>query len=148
MSTIVVGIDGSDSSRQALAWAMGLAVRTGRPLRVVAALVLPRDVAPWGPWARLGSFEESEVAAARDEVRAVVDEVAARCSPRFDGDVDLRVRVGPPADVVLDDTGPDDHVVLGSSGVGHVVRRVLGSVSGEVIGRASCPVTVVPAPAS
>jgi len=139
---ILVGIDFSDSSAQAMHHAMALAERLGATLHLVhitpaqAHLAVPTDIGLNMP----KEFEEVQQARERMEhLRAMLGEKVP---------VDLHLRMGEPVRGLIDairEIRPD-MVVLGSHGRGAVMRILLGSVSTQVIHRSPVPVLVVPAP--
>jgi nucleotide-binding universal stress UspA family protein len=143
MNAIVVGIDDSDESRNALRWAVEEARLRKVPVTALHAwqvpvLPPPPDVAPVAPPIDPSIIPELEAAAARLAER-VVKQVLGD-----DADVDVRpvVAEGPPASVLLDAVGEDDLLAVGSRGLGGLKGVLLGSVSHEVVSHAPCPVLV------
>ena len=131
---IVVGVDGSPSSEQALRWAAGQARLTGQPVHAVITWQVPPTYDAWvlpEDWAgkAAGTLQKS--------VANVLTEVDA-------GVVAQHVLHGHPAKVLVDETAdPADLLVVGSRGHGGFAGLVLGSVSQHVVGHAACPVVVV-----
>lgn len=136
---IVVGTDGSDTARQAVAEAVRLAKALGAEVHVVTAFVARRAKivgAPegaaqfWGPLTN-------------DVARSTIDEAAA--SIRAAG-----VKVAPhmvqkdPADALLEVAREvdADMIVVGSQGMAGA-RRLLGSVPNKVSHEAQCNVLIV-----
>ena len=135
---IVVGVDGSDGGRRALDWAVREADARGGAVQAVTAWY-------WdGPEIGPGSATDAQASKAHatrlldDEVRAVI--------VRHGSYVPIAAEViqGSPALVLAAAGRSGDLLVLGSHGHGRVRRTVLGSVSEEVIYKASCPVVVIP----
>lgn len=133
---IVVGVDGSVPSRQALDWAVTEAWFRRGFIRALTAWQMPAVLAgmdealPWSP----ASLEQ----AARD--------IQARALKRLNtSDVVIRgdVREGHPARVLIDASRDADLLVVGSRGLGGFTGLLLGSVSNVVVRRAACPVLVV-----
>jgi nucleotide-binding universal stress UspA family protein len=128
---IVVGFDGSPESRAAADWAARESLRRGLPLELVQAwpwhghhVLGGDDVVRWGK-ERLTNAES----ALRERLSGT--EVTAVHVP------------GAPAEV-LEAAGKEaTMLVLGSRGIGTVRGFVVGSVSQEVLTRASCPVVLV-----
>jgi nucleotide-binding universal stress UspA family protein len=138
---IVVGVDGSSSSEEALRWALGQAERTGQPVEAVISWSVPVTYGGMGGAAAITAFdwEDDATSTLKDTVAKAVD------SPDADR-VSQRVVMGPPAQVLLDAAADADLLVVGSRGRGGFKGLLLGSVSQEVVARAACPVVVVRAP--
>ncbi len=129
---IVVGVDGSDGSDRALAWAADEARRTGRAVHLVAAWQAPLYPAMAVP---------QVLDALRD---ATVEQLATiAASATLEGiEVTTTVATGSAAWALVDH---DDAamIVVGSRGHGAVAGMVLGSVSRQVVHHATVPVVVV-----
>lgn len=132
---IVVGIDGSRHSEQALAWAAHLAAVFRARLDVVAAWEYPQSygwaaIAPdWDPRQDLEKVLD-------DTIRAVFgDHPPVR--------LDRQVREGGAAKVLLEASEGAAMLVVGSRGHGGFAGLLLGSVSANVAEHASCPVFIV-----
>lgn len=138
MDRVLVGIDGSRSSRNALAWAAGLASGWGVGIEVVHGWEYPADAVISFGRIDLPDADTAEAAITRS-LAAFVDEV-------LDGGnhVTLTVKRGPAA-VALLTTAAAGHpfVVIGSRGLGGFEGLRQGSVSRQVCEHASDPVTVV-----
>ena len=143
MSGIFVGVDGSDHSRLALAWALRAAARQGMPLTVIS--VRPTPVRPatdiyWAvpdlPVDTRG--EEAELQALREFVNKVADETGETLP-----DITVVVEKGDPAEVLIGASRDADLLVVGSRGSGGFARLMLGSVSSKVVHHAACPVVVI-----
>jgi nucleotide-binding universal stress UspA family protein len=129
---ITAGVDGSEESLAALAWAAREAVRHGSPLRVVHA------------W----RFEPRPGADDRDTqerwVRETVTEAVAAVTGRHAGlDVTTDVVEGDDVETLLGAAADAETLVLGSRGHGPVVGFLLGSVGQQVIAAATRPVVLV-----
>ena len=134
---VVAGYDGSGSSRNALAYAAGLALRLGRPLLIVyvcssgvycepltgQVVGVPRDADALERW----------LLTELDQVTGCVDL-----------DVHVRTRRGSPARELsaAADEFSADALVIGAPA--HIWHRIAGSVSGWLARHARCPVIVVP----
>lgn len=133
--SIVVGIDGSPSSREAYRWARWHAGLTGGHITAVTSWEIPMAYGWSGP-----GLDEFESAA--DEALTDILQDDGDSNTRT---VDKRVVQGHPANVVLtavDDVAAD-MLVLGSRGHGGFVGAVLGSVSQYCVAHAPCPVLIV-----
>ncbi|MFF1255699.1 universal stress protein [Streptomyces sp. NPDC058321] len=133
---IVVGVDGSPSSRAALRWAVRYAGLVGGRVEAVSAWEVP-GMASWSAPAVDTDFDESEAERGLvDEVRAVLGE---------DGGSLVRERLvrGNAAEVLVDAAQGAEMLVVGSRGHGSFRRALLGSVSQQVAHHAPCPVTII-----
>lgn len=137
-TTIVVGFDGSDSSRGALVFAAGLASR-GEAELVVVLVGEPHVLFSFSPGA----------AAADAEDALELEQVLRADSLNQLGDLGTRWRFerrdGDAADELLA-VGRETHadlIVVGRS-AGGLTKRVLGSVAGKLTREADRPVLVVP----
>jgi nucleotide-binding universal stress UspA family protein len=136
---VLVGHDGSECAQEALAWAAGLAGRTGLELHVVRAWGLttaPRPAA-WEPGfvPPMTDYEQ----AVRDELDAHVAGAALEPSVR----VRTHVLHRPPVKGLIDAAKRVDLLVVGARGLGGFTGLLLGSVSDQCVHHAPCPVTVV-----
>lgn len=133
---IVVGVDGSPASRRALRWAADQARRTGATLEVVTAWEYPTSygwVPPYPP-----DFDP-----AGDARKALEDTVADVLGEHPDLSVELVVREGHAAPVLVETAKGASMLVVGSRGHGGFAGLLLGSVSEHCARHAPCPVTVM-----
>lgn len=130
---IVVGVDGSVPSEEALRWAIGQARLTDRPVEAVISWRVPVNYGV-GP---LTGFDWEG-----DATSALSDTVAKVAGADADG-VSQRVVEGHPAQVLLDAAAGAALLVVGSRGRGGFTGMLLGSVSQHVLAHAPCPVVVV-----
>jgi nucleotide-binding universal stress UspA family protein len=150
--TILCGVDGSSESRAVLAVAADVARRLRCPLVVAHvadhAPVMAASLAPYGmrlgygragSTATMQSIEEAQVEASG----RLLDELASEIGLH---DVELRVRVGLPAERLAELADEEDAamIVVGSRGRGAFKAAFLGSVSMSLVGLARCPVLIVP----
>jgi nucleotide-binding universal stress UspA family protein len=136
---IVGGVDGSASSREALRTAGRLSDRLGLSL-VVAHVVAPLPVRTT-PWSRPG------VSAGVDDIAAGQDLLQEECLTLGIETAEAQVLVGRPAERLaeLADELAAELIVVGSRGQRPHHAALVGSVSTELLGLASCPVLVFPA---
>ena len=134
---IVVGVDGSSHSEEALRWAVGQARLTGQPVEAVISWTIPVDYG-MGAAGPLMSFDWEGAA------RTTVQETVEKAVDASDAErVSQRVVMGHPGQVLLDAAADAALLVVGSRGRGGFKGMLLGSVSQSVIARAACPVVVV-----
>jgi nucleotide-binding universal stress UspA family protein len=133
---IVVGVDGSLSSRAALSWALRQAGMTGASIEVVAAWGFPVFIGDADFWPV--DVDQEEIVA--HQLRRVLDELVPSAST-----VPLSAVVtrGPPATALLERSVGADLLVIGSRGHSEFAEMLLGSVSLHCVARAPCPVVVV-----
>jgi nucleotide-binding universal stress UspA family protein len=143
MEAIVVGIDNSEESKNALRWAVDEARLRGVPVTALHAWEVP----PLPPGPELGavvppidpSLIRDLESAASTLVERVVQEVSGDES---DVEVLPLAVEGAPAAALIEAVGDDDLIVVGSRGLGGFKGLLLGSVSQQVAGHAPCPVVV------
>jgi nucleotide-binding universal stress UspA family protein len=134
---VVVGDDGSDNAREAVAFAVEEAARRGVPLHIVRAYSVlsaprPKDV-PFGYVA-----SEAELG----------DAVHAELAEQWSGlaiPVELHAVSAPTAEALIAAGESADLVVIGARGTSRLEGLLLGSVAGKVIQLCRCPVTIVKA---
>ena len=146
MPGILVGVDGSDQSRRALAWAMHEAIQHKTPLTVMN--VRPGSVRPathiyWNmPTLPEGGLSTEQ---AHASVQDFVDKVANDIGETAP-EVAIEVVTGDPAEELVRASRDADLLVVGSRGSGGFHRLMMGSVSSKVTHHAACPIMVVPGP--
>ena len=141
--SIVVGTDGSDTARQAVEEAIGLAKAVGASIELVSA------------------YEPIPNQRLRDEARAAPADLQWMVNPREDVDATLReacesieaagvpvtpyAREGDPADAILDvaEERGADLIVVGNKGMTGAKRFLLGSVPNKVSHHAPCSVLII-----
>ncbi|EME61780.1 Usp family protein [Rhodococcus ruber BKS 20-38] len=139
-NTVVVGIDGSPASDDAVRWAAATAADRGLPLHIVHAL----DFAPSGysgaPFIQTAQvFEWIE-----DEGKTLLqraEEVARTVAPALE--ITTRLAATGSARWLIDLSAHARMLVLGSSGTGRVGEALLGSTPVAVASHGRCPVVVV-----
>jgi nucleotide-binding universal stress UspA family protein len=140
---IVVGVDGSESSKAALAWAVQQAELTGATVEAVIAWHWP--VAYGGtPFAPIGVMTDTDFAgtAARVLAGAIGDTV----DPDRPVKVSSTVREGNATKILLDAADGAELLVVGSRGHGGFAEALLGSVSQHCVHHARCPVVIIRGP--
>jgi len=138
MAGIVVGVDGSSNSQNALDWALEESTRRNTPLTVVA--VAPAAASIWGITSQFDPSDETQ-----EKVRHAAQDAVGKAAARLGcKDVTVRTVSGVPADELIKASEGADLLVVGARGAGGFARLVMGSVSSQVVHHAHCPVVVVP----
>ncbi len=136
MGRIVVGVDGSASSKEALGWAADEAERRGDVVEAVLAWENPyRDM--WIPSNPPGADPLAPLRGALERTVAAV--VGEHPVVKFE----TVVVEGRAASVLVDRAQGADLLVVGNRGHGGLAGAFLGSVSFNCAAHASCPVVVV-----
>lgn len=136
---LVVAVDDSACSREALRFAADLSTRLGEPLHVVMVWNFVMGPAPGLP---MGAPDLEEPYQRKAE--AVLAEVVGS---ELDDDARAGVQQhalhGNTVPLLLDVSGLAAHLVVGTRGRGGFAGLLLGSTSEQLIRHAGCPVTVV-----
>ena len=137
---IVVGVDGSDSSLEALRWGVRYASLTGASVDAVTAWEYPAPVGGWG-MAPLGMLDQTDFGAIAAQQ---LEDLVAQLGAAGRGVVIRQLaREGNPARVLLDASQDADLLVVGNRGRGGFAGLLLGSVSQHCVHHATCPVVVI-----
>lgn len=133
---IVVGIDGSDTSKAALKWAARLAPSLGATIHAIVAWEYPVIFGLEGGIPSDWKPDEN----AKEILNASLEEVFGEHQP-----TGLRgsISQGHPTFVLLDASKEAQMMVVGSRGLGGFTGLLLGSVSSACAEHAKCPVLVV-----
>lgn len=144
MSRIVVGVDGSVESQEALRWALEEGeLRAAEVVAVHSYGHGPSDV-PKTYLAEAGKLDE-----ARQAERQEAQELIAAALEHAGADerkvtVTRELAPGePPTAALLERSAEADLLVIGSRGLGGFTGALLGSVSQHCVQHAACPVVVV-----
>lgn len=130
---IVVGVDGSAQSIDALHWAARIAADTGAEIDAVTAWQYPTSygassVPDWDPGSDAASLLKEALRTAFGET--------------LPDRLKTSVRQGHPAQVLIEASTNADMLVVGSRGHGGFIGLLLGSVSAYCAEHAHCPVVV------
>ncbi len=138
---IVVGVDGSPSSRAALRWAVGQATATGGTVDAVMAWHAQAAPLVGGFGQTPKEVDDTDVLA--DETRQALDKVIGE-EVQADQSRVVRPRVimGHPAEALMFAASDADLLAVGSRGHGGFTGVLLGSVSQYLVHHANCPVLV------
>ena len=132
---IIVGVDGSASSIQALGWAARQADLTHAALDVVMTWEWPLSYGWAMPFPSGYDPEEA--------VRKALDESLRDLPTRFPNlDITARVLRGHPAPLLVEESKHADLLVVGSRGHGEFAGMLIGSVSEHCAAHAHCPVLI------
>ncbi|MEV8523589.1 universal stress protein [Streptomyces sp. NPDC052000] len=133
---VVVGVDGSPSSHEALRWAVRYGGLVGATVEAVATWELPGGRAWSAPAIDTTFDEESALQGLVQELREVLGDEAAKA-------VRALLVHGNPVDVLLKAAEGAEALVVGSHGRGGFARALLGSVSQHIAQHGACPVVIV-----
>lgn len=144
MGRIVVGIDESDCSRQALAWALDEAGIRQATLEIIYAYGATSGWVGLGEVVGAGMPENVSDQDVATAARAVLDEEVDRATGGS-ARVDLVLRTVPlhAGEALVAASEGADLLVVGTHGHGDLRTALLGSVSSHCIHHAHCPVVVV-----
>ena len=133
---IVVGMDGSAGSREALQWAVAHAELSGAAVQAVMAWQLPEVYS---------MASRDYEADARFELQTAIE---SALGPDQRSHVTSQVVAGRPGHVLVDASRNAQLLVVGSHGHGELIGKFIDSVSAHCVYHAGCPVVVVRHPAS
>jgi nucleotide-binding universal stress UspA family protein len=142
MKNIVVGIDGSEGSVEALRWAVAEAKLHGAKIRAVSAWEFPYM---YGEGAVLISLDQIE-AETRAQLSNTINETVT--DPLVRDQIEQVIVSGHPASVLEIESKNCDLLVVGARGHGGFLGLLLGSISDQIVKHAQCPVVVVRTPES
>ena len=141
MDRIVVAVDGSDTGRRALRWAIDEATVHGAVVIAVHAWTEPA----------IGTYPLAALEQDPDLFRREAEEVVRREVDAVTGGggagpvIEVRLVAGAAATAIVDAAAGADLVVVGSRGRGGFTGMLLGSVSQQVVHHSPVPVVVIPA---
>jgi nucleotide-binding universal stress UspA family protein len=141
MDRIVVGVDGSEGSGRALAWAVDEARRRGdATVQVLHAWEPP--VLTGSP---VGEVPPVPVDSVYDDAAHLLIADALAGVDTTGVTVESLVVEGPPGAELCERSADAALLVVASSGHGKVVEALIGSVSNYCAHHASCPLVIIPA---
>ena len=163
LNVVLAAVDGSPEARIALRAAHALATRAGAALHVMTVIIPSSPGVPVGKANSSRGLDTVVVTADAEHPAMLPLPEALRCQdagaratlaaaigelPGVNR-IAQQILLGPDAAFMIIEAARDgtDLLVLGSRGRGPLRRALLGSVSGQVIRRAPCPVLVMPATA-
>lgn len=139
MGKIVVGVDGSSGSREALRWAFTEATLRNDSLEAVIVWQYP-ITASLPTFGAMNTPDDFETEARTTLLSILADEGITAESPI---PVSTLVAEGNPARALLDAADAAELLVVGSRGHGGFAGVLVGSISQQCVHHAKCPVVVV-----
>lgn len=147
---VVVGVDGSDSSRYALEWSANQAMTYGLGVRIVTAVWPPDSEGPFGELIRRGGDGgdgDGEESPRQHDARALLAyarDWVLRLFPELS--VETREVEERPAQALLEAASEPAVacVVVGSRGLGGLASAFVGSVGVELAAKSPVPTVVLP----
>jgi nucleotide-binding universal stress UspA family protein len=134
-SVVVVGVDGSDASKDALRWAAKQAECSNGEVHAVITWEFPPSY---------GFYVDYSEAEFDTQARKTLEEAVAEVLGKPPSvPVTLSVVKGRPTEALVGASRSADMLVVGSRGRGAFTGMLLGSVSLHCIQHAACPVLVV-----
>ena len=141
---IVVGVDGSRYSREALRWAWDEAERRGCSVRALMVWHTEAVIAAGRPTI-VGLGTQLPGDPGPEYLQLLDDTVREVLGERGDPGVDAELVRGGPPEVLVRASADAQLLVVGSHGHRRWVEAVLGSVAQYCTRHAACPVVVIPA---
>ncbi|MEV0947744.1 universal stress protein [Rhodococcus sp. NPDC049939] len=138
--SVVVGLDGSDTSTKAVLWGAAVASKWDAPLSLVHAL--PQDGPMYSPAAVM--LESRFLTQVREDGEAIIDAAQSLLGQQFpDLEMDTTISPGRSGAALLEASTRARLIVLGSTGAGAFRSVFVGSTALHVANRAPCPVVVL-----
>lgn len=135
MNKILVPVDGSAPSHRALTEGVRLAELTKASVEVLYVLGHP-DQDKSVP----GSLLQESIEEERQEMQAMLEAWKAE----YTYPIEDKIKVGNIVDTILKEIADADMVVMGTTGLGNRLHRLLiGSVTEKILAKATVPVVVV-----
>jgi nucleotide-binding universal stress UspA family protein len=148
--TVVVGVDGSAGSAEALRWALAEARLRKSPLRAVHAWMFGYVGGTIDGYPSLGGSLDAYGSLGIDPgdlhraAEDLLDRALADAGADTEGvEIERQVVQGSAAEALLAAADENDLLVVGSRGHGGFAELLLGSVSQQCVHHAPCPVVVV-----
>ena len=139
--TIVVGVDGSEASKSALTWAIEEARMRGCGVLAVHAWQFP--LVAFGDYGGTGVPMLTPVDLEKLAETTISETVAEIVGDDVSVPVETSIRNGHPARELVEASKGADLLVVGSLGHGGFTGMLLGSVSGQIVHHATCPVVII-----
>lgn len=134
---VVVGVDGSPASIDAIRWAAGYAELIGAQVEAVCAVAVPTGFGAVG-----SAFDMVEITWV-DTATRTLDGALSEALPKGSERIKRTLAWSNPAAALIGAADRADLLVVGSRGHGGFTGMLLGSVSAHLIAHAPCPVLVL-----
>lgn len=148
---ILVPLDGSEPSKNALNHAIGIAEKFNSQLTLLA--VVPRVMVPVFPDEGFGAAPVTaakDMARYQDRMKEIYENVLAEAKAKLSSEhpdlkVETMLREGRPSATIVDLAENDgvDIIVMGSRGIGGITGWILGSTSHQVVDSCTKPILIV-----
>jgi nucleotide-binding universal stress UspA family protein len=142
---IVVGVDGSQASKEALSWALAEARLRGDTVVAVHAWTPPYMTPAALPGGLVPPVDDNVTEAIRKAAEELLAQTVSEAAAD-DLTIEQRLVEGPAATALIEAASGAELLVVGSRGHGGFAGLLLGSVSQQVADHAPCPVVIVRAP--
>jgi nucleotide-binding universal stress UspA family protein len=143
---LVVGVDGSPSSKVAVDWAAREASMRNLPLALVHVIPSPA-VRLWPhvalPAEAAAHFEKTRREVGQEILRDARTVVARAADGRHPIAVEAEVITGKALPTLIELSTEAEMIVVGCRGLGAVGRRLLGSISWGLVKHSNCPVAII-----
>ena len=132
---VIVGVDGSDASLEALRWAVSYAQGVGGVVQAIKT---------WHyPWAMQTAPAQTDASVVK-QIQGELDDAVDRAGIDTSGvTLERIVKEGHASLVLVNESASADLLVVGSRGHGAFAGMLLGSVSQHCAQGAHCPVVIV-----
>jgi len=148
---ILIPLDGSEPSKNALTHAIGIAEKFHSQLTLLA--VVPRVMIPVFPDEGFGAAPVTaakDMARYQDRMKEIYENVLAEAKAKLSSEhpnlkVETMLREGRPSATIVDLAENDgvDLIVMGSRGIGGITGWILGSTSHQVVDSCTKPILIV-----
>jgi nucleotide-binding universal stress UspA family protein len=138
---ILVGVDGSPESDDAIRWATQEAIFRDLPLTVMH--VVPRTTVGWPARYLQTSFDESQDRRAHEVIEQAQKSVQVAAGVQPPPTVHTRIEYGDVASTMISASRDAFLTVVGSQGLNAVERVVFGSISGGMVHYGHGPIAVI-----
>jgi nucleotide-binding universal stress UspA family protein len=141
MPGIIVGVDGSETSRRALDWAVREAGLRGTALTVLAVHQVAAN--HWTGNPELYPADQPVTETIRRAAEEAVQKAVSQAGEPAPASVTVRAVSGLPAQELVNASSDADLVVVGSNSGSGFSQILLGSVTNKVVNHAASPVVVI-----